>query len=816
MKHLFKYALPALAFAALVSCSDNDVESINIPVDPNAGKEIIAFDGVGSPITRASLTRAGFHATATTEILMKMVAVDNRQTPATSRNTVTTAIASASKTDTEHSVAELLGAGFEHSDVTYKENGEGVVYDRFWDDAFGRYTNLSIYAVAVPGKTGKIASNTSSGTLLTTDGSVVDSDINPNWHSNATNTNNVEWTISQNQTASTMPDEDLTYSNNIQSGNNGGRYTTWNYSTKKWTEIGNGYLRWNVNPSDANNTTGKFEQGHLIFKHALSWITINLTEGEGFDHSKSTDFIWTGGTDQNITLYGFTLHGTLNVQNGTWSSVAADVKDITKMNETSTSPANTTVRTVNAYCLPGRDLSAATGNVIKFQIDGNDYYVTGTQILNAIHSYYDTNSSETNASTFNTASDFKVMREGDNYVINLTVGKKKIDNITAKVIAWETVNSDAITPSNVHTSFTFEDRGTALDNDDDAKFYIYRAKQTVDDIITESVIAANPNYSWGTGYNAGDSRDVNNPIRANKSWSTDHWTTTWFWPDNKTYYHFRAVGDFAGSSLADNFVTTATNDYFNITSGTSYKDYIWGAPFNPHTGTLTYSTSTGFDNTSGTTHQISKGISATDSRIKMLMFHITSQVYVKVQTVADDQPDKVMLSKTEGGTTTDTQVKLLRFKKDGTVLMGNGLVSASSTITASDDMVLNTFTTGISPRVNIGFDGVDAENFFYGVVPQDLSRGDAAADKVGLQIITPDGNEYFINDLSTYIGSVTTNNLTNPYSGTTGAYNITSWRPNYQYFYTITIKKTGIQNITAAVLPWETVIGDLGTIDLEN
>ena len=816
MKKLFKYTLPALTLCLMASCSDKDsvagTDTPN-PLDPNAGKEVIAFSGESNAITRASLTRAGFDATNPTELLVKMVATDNRATPATARNTVTWATATATVNNDGHNTADLLGTDFPHSDVSYKtpETGDTKVYIRFWDDAFGRYTNLSVYAVAVPGKTGKIATNTTSGTTLKTDGSVVDGTTNPNWHNSDAPTNSVEWTISQNQTASTMPDQDLTYSNNIQSEKTGGRYT-WDYTADKLT-MGNGYLRWIQNTGDVNGTTGKFDKGHLIFKHALTWITIKLTEGEGFDHTKATDFIWTGGTDQNITLYGFTLHGTLNVKTGQWSSESADVKDITKMDETTGSPTNTTTREVHAYCLPGRDLSAASGNVIKFQIDNNDYYVTGTQILNAIHSYYDTGGEGQGADK---ASEYKVMttmKEGEHYIINLTVGKKKIDNITACVLEWEKVNSDAISPNNIHTRFTFEDRGEKLDGDDDNKFYIYRAMQTVSDIITD---ATTPNYTWNTGYNTGDSRDKNNPIRAEKTYSTDHWTTTWYWPDNKTYYHFRAVGDYGGGTLDDNFVTTASSDYFKISSGTAYKDYIWGAPFYEldgsesaaNTNKLTYSTTTGFDNTNGTTHQISKGISATDSRIKMLMFHVTSQIYVKVQTVADDQADKVNLF-------TDaehkTQVNLLRIKKDGTVLMGTGLVSPSVTITNTDAMEYKS-------NENINATGIDAVNFFYGVVPQDLSRGSDAADKIGLQIITPDGNEYFIQDLSTYSGTVTTTNLTNPYTqvGSTEQYTINSWLPHYQYYYTITVKKTGIQNITAAVLPWETVRGDLGTIDLEN
>ena len=795
MKNLFKYTLPDLSFCALVSCSEELSEEVTSFInDTFDGREMINLSGEGNSATRAAITRAGFDKTNETEVLIKMVAEDGRENPATARNTITKATASVSKTDPN----SLLGADFEYSEIEFKNDAD----KRYWDDAFGRNTKLSVYAVAVPGKSGMIETNTTDGALLAKDGSVVDTDINPQWNSSESNTNQVEWTISPEQSSTTQANEDLTYSNNIQDGKNGGRYT-WNFTDDK-QKMDDGYLRWIVNPNDANKTTGKFDQGHMIFKHALSWITIKLTEGEGFDHTINTDFIWTGGeSEQNIKLFGFTLHGTLDVKNGTWTSTDEDKKEITKLNETTNTSATTTTRIVHAYCLPGRDLSAATGNVIKFQIDHNDYYVTGTQIVKAIQDYYKgAGKNETNASTYQS---FTTMKEGANYVINLTVGKKKIENITAHVAEWEIVNSDNIEPSNIHTTFTLTDNSNSelLDTDDAAKFSIYRAKQYLtDDFIYDNAPA---NYTWATGYTVGDEADKNNSVTATKTYGTGYWNTTWYWPDNRTYYHFRAVGDYAGNALASNFVKKDENDYFEITSGTNYKDYIWGAPFST-TSNIGYSKSTGFDNEKTNYHQIYQAIAATDSPIKMLMFHMTSQIFVKVQTVEDDEPNKVELYKDD---INKTIVNVLRFKKDGKVLMGNGLVSAiSADVTASDPM-------SYKSSDNISAAGIDAVNYFYGIVPQTLNRGDNAEDKVGLQIITPDGNEYFIQDLSKYKGTVSANNLEIPYSGTS-PYVINEWYPGYQYYYTVTISKTGIQNITAAVLPWETVTGDLGTIDLEN
>ncbi len=111
----------------------------------------------------------------------------------------------------------------------------------------------------------------------------------------------------------------------------------------------------------------------------------------------------------------------------------------------------------------------------------------------------------------------------------------------------------------------------------------------------------------------------------------------------------------------------------------------------------------------------------------------------------------------------------------------------------------------------------EVTGYSYGIVPQPLTYGSgASAGTIGLRINTPDGNQYVVKDLSTCTGTVSTTNLTVPYSGSGPSYTINQWYPNYQYTYTVTIAKKGIDRITAAVVPWETVTGDLGTIDLEN
>ena len=195
----------------------------------------------------------------------------------------------------------------------------------------------------------------------------------------------------------------------------------------------------------------------------------------------------------------------------------------------------------------------------------------------------------------------------------------------------------------------------------------------------------------------------------------------------------------------------------------------------------------------------------------MLLFHVTSQIYVNVKTVIG--ADKVALKDdTKPADNQLTKVEILNFLPEGKVLMGTGLVSATDgTRTENATMGAGTWAaeSGSTPE--------QVAAYSYGIVPQALSWTSPSYSSIGLRITTPDGNQYVVKDLSTCTGTVSATNLVIPYSLASGTnYHITSWYPHYQYTYTITLKQTGIANITAAVVPWETVDGDLGVIDLEN
>lgn len=808
MKKLFKYALPVFAIVALASCSDDD--SINTPVDPYNGKELIDFAGDGSGITRASLTRAGF--ASQTKVVMRIKAEEVvASTPALpARYAKAEATASANITSDTHSTQ----AG-DHSDLTYVAGQE-----RFWDDAFGRNSKLTVWAFAIP--------NMTTATLPTwseTGWTQVNENTNPNWYTDSGEEDvTVSWDVTTTQDGTTMQTKDLTYSNNISSTGKGGRYThTYNSETSEWSlanTLADGQMIWIA--KESGSTTGKFDQGHLIFKRALAKIEIRLKEGDGFNNTVNTDFKWSKNkisTTQNITLKNLYTNGIFDVSTGTWPTTNAN--DITQMYETTaSSPDPKTVRTLFAYVLPGNNLASTSTNVIEFEIDNAKYYVTGTQIANAIKDYYKVGGTHANEEHAADYRSFTVTEQGKHYIINLTVAKKGIERITAAIIDWEKVNSTDADAKNTYPTFDLEDRGEKLVSGDVNEFNIYRAAKTATGYIIDD---SEKDYDWATGY-------ITDGVAA-KTWDGTNsvWKTGWYWFNNLTYYHFRATGIYNGDASSDPAIVSATNDNFVIhsgaLSGSSYKDYMWGAPFkeldsptsSANTAKLTYSTTTGFDNQTGTgtsaTHQISQAIGATTSTIHMLLFHMTSQIIVNVNTTTT--ADKVVLEKNSGATDADkTKVEILNFLPDGTVLMGNGLVSATAGArTTAAAMTYGSHhdeVTGTTPKAEY------IENYTYGIVPQELSTG---GQTIGLRITTPDGNQYVVRDISTLTATVTTDNLSNPYTETgsgTNKYTINRWYPNYKYTYNITIKKKGIERITAAVVGWETVTGDNINIDLEN
>lgn len=812
----------ALATVVMASCSDND--TWNEENGPDPSKELISFSSQDGQIgTRAVFegTRAGF--SSQTKIVMRIKAEDDHNTSQTARYTKTYALGNVAMTD-ECNNSTLLGNSLTHSHLTFASNNY-----RYWDDAFGRYSKLSVYAVCVPNK---IEDGILSNNILPDNGTAVDATNNPNWKTETTEAKTLEWEVpSTKQTNETIAKKDLCFSNNIRQDateNEKGIYRySYSSANNQWSkQMEFGQMFWfgkdGKKAGVSAETIGKFDEGHLIFKHALVKYTINLTEGKGFDNTISSDFQFTNSSE-NVAILGVPTKGSLDFTTGTWTITESNgVSNLPEITTTDESDKNTKKRTLQAISLPGlklKDSENSTNdntNVLKFTIDNNEYYVTRKQIYEKIKEWNNNNNNKTPEAACET------FTQGYHYEINITVGKKAIDKITAQIIDWEKVGTETITPSNTYVTMSLEDKSsetstTQYNDSFKNKFKIYRSPQVADNIVTNNS-GFNNFYSWDKGYENSDNHTYDN---TNNVWKTD-----WFWPDNKTAYHFRIVGNAETDNDNPTVTIDSNNDYYSIASGeingTTYNDYTWGAPFHKLNGSkIEYNINTGFDkqttNESTTTHsQIYHAIGATDRTINMLIFHMTCQLFINVTTSKSTDPNVVKLNKDDN--TNGTKVEILRFYNNGKVLLGNGLVETTGSTVTNQEITVGSYTPddGSNPAKT---------EFSYGMVPQTLNRETGTNTgneyKVGLRITTPDGNQYVIEDISTVYASVSDTHLKIPYtetsvSGSDTKYKINRWYPGYKYTYTIRITKKGIDKITAQLLDWETVTSDDIDIDLEG
>lgn len=567
----------------------------------------------------------------------------------------------------------------------------------------------------------------------------------------------------------------------------------------------------------------KFTSGVAQFHRAMALFTINIVAGEGFDISKG-QFKFSEGT--NVAMNDWNKQGYLNIKTGGWHSIGRG--NWTKIDNTNEdlyngAPTNTNGKysyTLLAFVIPGNDISTeTTDNALRFIIDGNEYKISKQMLYNAIkakgENCVDGTPNGTVKSDFLTEG--KKIKAGINYEFTFTVGKTKIQNIAAKVIDWQTVGAD-LNPSNARITLSLQDPNSNkrdITNSNGNTFSLYRLAQNNTEAINDNYAV----YDWNnTGYTN---------LGANLSYvSTDpaHWRTDWFWDDSKNFYHFRALGEVKNTEQTDlqieavSSITTADasdgGDYIGLQSGLApvgttngYKDICWGAPFAAFTGgktKFTYSPYVssenkgyGFDGTSAqTSHQINKAIGATKDAIKLVLFHMMSEVKINIKTTTDAAA--VTLEENE----TKTKVEFVDCYSTGKVLLGNGLVIPTET-TGTTEVSRNSVSSSI-------------HTYMYGVIPQDLTS-------VKLRITTPDNNQYMValKDAVVAEDNISNQIIANPYTKiaegqpNAGKYTIDRWYPGFKYTYNLTLKKTGIDNITATVVDWEEVTADYNNVQIQ-
>lgn len=669
-------SMVAVAAAMLTTGCSNDITD-NSGVD-NTGKERIilaAGDDQG-----AVLSRAGF--AADTRIVARIVS-DSRVS-----------------TEADKCVRTVLLAKKEEGSAGYSNVGYAEYKTRYWDDAYGRNSILSVYAVAIPNKNdGSETSNLKETVLSGTD----------EWSTTDAGANNILWAVTATQSEDILKDEDLTYSNNIQAGNvNGNGVYTWNYTSGAYpstpadatkhtvNSATDGRLYFTQNATDPltgdpnNGDPGHFDRGQLEFHHALSRIQVNLKTGDGYSSTISL----TG----NLQLNTVPVSGTLNVQTGAWA--ASPTTGNVNMAKWTTVDAKTYDNgfkadlTYEAQVLPGYEFTeSATTNAMEFVVSGNQYYISNAMLRKAL--------------TAKSITDYTMAQE-KRYVFNITVAKNKIQNITATLVGWNDVVANNETVDNSHIQFTLDQKGDACTD-----LHIYRAPVDLGKIYTTNA------YLTEKEDDVTAKAGVAYTDKATLSSTSPYTATNWYYDDNQTAYHFRSI-----NTAADN-ARLSDGTAFTMTAGT---DYHWGAPMSSVTS-IKYS--------NGYVSNISKAINSatTDTQIKITELHMMSQIVVKLKTTDDES--KINL--------TGATVTITKLAETGTVDMGIGKITPATSyknlaMTAGAD---NTFTLL--------------------VVPQDLVRGSDTDDYVGITIHTADNNEYYIVEkLSNIIASsVADANMTN-------------------------------------------------------
>ncbi|SEA27413.1 Fimbrillin-like [Xylanibacter ruminicola] len=628
-------------------------------------------------------------------------------------------------------------------------------FARYWEDSYSRNSQVSAYATCVPGY--YLASSVNES-LKDNPNGTSDSDI---WSDGSSEFYNNEWSSSYGNTTLAWPlrsatadnqntgdfvnSQDLCFSNNLSNLGTDSRLT---FSTE----------------------TKTFGKGELVFNHALTRVTFKIKKGDGFTTSDPFAF---SNDNENIVILGVNTSGTFDFTAGGFSSLSTgDIKQFAVTDNRSTDGA-TYAYELNALLVPGSDLSSTTAGQIYFTIDNNLYQLSKSTLMTALDG-------KTLSDNTTSALDAEnKMRPGVHYVFTMTVGKKKVSNFTASVVEWETVTAEETTPTNARITMTLMDNNAKITGE--AEFALYRSTVT-----SSTIDDSYENYSWTTGYTPAKNKaqlvEHSEKTGVYAAQDAEKPNADWYWPDNKTFYHFRTVmpkatvvneGDTNG-----NYISLAAG--FNkkyIDSGT-YTDVCWGAPFASTTSKLNYDYDVnGFDGKDAPTpHQLYKAIGPTAQTINMIMFHMMSDVTIKLTTTGDADPDKVDL--------TNAKMQLSNVYKEGNVLMGNGLVVPTETSkgTITNETGTNTYQV----------------DWHYGFIPQSLAN-------VVLTITTADNNQYFVTMNEVLAATVGSTIIANPYTQKNGKYVIDRWLPNYQYTYTFKLSKSGITQISASLADWENV-----------
>ena len=408
MKKLNYLMFAAATAMFATSCSTDSLEALI----PDSEKTAIEFGGSSAQVTRAGLSKDN-----PTNVVMQIKSQKKGSTGDYNvRVTRTMATALADNT---------------YDDTSYSTLSFNKAYKRYWDDAYGRDAELSVYAIAVPGKT---TDSKAEEDKLTASESTT-------WSSEELS-HTVDWTVSTDQTNTTLADEDLIFSNNISGDNK---------------------MKFKLTDSNDEDGAGTFDSGNLNFTHALSRITINLKRGAGFSGENTFQF----ATGTNVSLNAMPVGGTLDLASGEWTTAStATVSSMYKASASTGSATNEyTDYNLMAQVLPGKIYTDGDVNKeLSFTIDGNLYTISSDMMFDALNvaAVKDkvTKLTDTNIT----------LEKGLNYTFNITVNKTGV-NVTASIQDWTPITAENLDLTNDNIKVSVYD----TENSPISNFELYRS-----------------------------------------------------------------------------------------------------------------------------------------------------------------------------------------------------------------------------------------------------------------------------------------------------------------------------------------------------
>ena len=494
MKKLNYLMFAAATAMFATSCSTDSLEALI----PDSEKTAIEFGGSSAQVTRAGLSK-----TNETKVVMQ---IKSQKKGSTGNNNVrvtrTMATASADNTYDDTSLSTL----------TFDD-----AYQRYWDDAYGRDAELSVYAIAVPGKT---TNSMAAEKKLT-------ASENSTWSSEELS-HNVDWTVSTAQTNTTLADEDLIFSNNISGDNK---------------------MKFKLTDSNDEDGAGKFDSGNLNFTHALSRITINLKRGVGFSGKNTFQF----ATGTNVSLNAMPVGGTLDLASGEWTT--ASTATVTSMYEASAITGSATNEYTDynlmAQVLPGKVYTDGDVNKeLSFTIDGNQYTISSDMMFDALNvaAVKDkvTKLTDTNIT----------LEKGLNYTFNITVNKTGVV-VTASIQDWTPITAEDLDLTNDNIKVSVYD----TENSHISDFELYRS--VVDNEGKDGTYASRGDSTWyyqdnQTYYNFRSTSNVTNLNSDLKSFAMTAGSTDYQW----------------GAPLKADAITADKTPKYDTENG--YNDLIFG------------------------------------------------------------------------------------------------------------------------------------------------------------------------------------------------------------------------------------------------